>query len=120
MSMTYTWEVTNLKVKDEVNADGVTLPRAICQTYWKKTGTDANGNEGFFTGATPFSAAEVSEGDFVAFDSLDEATVLGWIQAVVVGGYEEHVNDMIQRQIDEQAVTEATMPWAPAEESAAE
>ena len=57
--MTYTWKVTGIKIKDEVNAEGVTLPKAICQTYWQKIGTDANGNEGTFSGATPFSAAEV-------------------------------------------------------------
>lgn len=119
MSMTYTWKITGIKIKDEINADGVTLPSAVCQTYWEKRGTDANGNEGMFAGATPFSAAEVSQGDFVAFDSLDEATVLGWIQAVVVGDYEQHVNAQIQKQIDDQAITEADLPWAPAEESAA-
>ena len=117
MSMTYTWKVTGIKIKDEVNAEGVTLPKAICQTYWQKIGTDANGNEGTFSGATPFSASEVSEGDFVSFDSLDEDTVLGWIKAIVVGSYEEHVNGMIQRQIDEKSISEATMPWAPADET---
>ena len=114
MSMTYTWEVTGLKTRDEVNSDGVTLQNAVVQTYWKKTGTDADGNEGSFAGATPFTAASVPEGEFVAFADLTEATVLGWIQNVVIGDYETHVNQQIQKQIDDQAISEASMPWAPA------
>lgn len=112
MSMTYTWEVTSLKTQNQTNADGDTLENAVVQTYWKKTGTDEDGNTGSFSGATPFTATNTPAGSFVAFADLTEATVLGWIQAVVVGGYEEHVNGQIQSQIDEQTVTEADMPWA--------
>jgi hypothetical protein len=41
--------------------------------------------------------------------------VLSWIQAVVVGSYEEHVNSQIAKQIADKVtpVTEAQMPWAP-------
>jgi hypothetical protein len=114
MSMIYTWEVTGLKTKDETNADGVTLPNAVVQTYWKKIGTDTDGNEGSFSGATPFTAQSVPEGSFVEFANLTEETVLGWIQNLVIGDYETHVNQQIQKQIDDQAISEATMPWAPA------
>jgi hypothetical protein len=110
------WEVTGLKTKNEVNGDGVVLPNAICQTYWKASYTDANGNEGNFAGATPFSAANLSEEQFQQFDALTEEVVLGWIKSIVVDSYLDHVLDRIQRQIDELAVSEATMPWAPVEE----
>ena len=46
MALTLAYSVTGIKVKDEVNADGVTLENAVCQTYWKLTGTDENGNSG--------------------------------------------------------------------------
>jgi hypothetical protein len=113
MTMTYTWKVTSMKVRDEVNANGDTLPQAVCQTYWEKKGVDASGNEGTFSGATPFSAANVPAGQFVPFDQLTEAVVLDWIKAVVVGDYEAHVNGRIAKQIADKAITEATMPWAP-------
>lgn len=112
MSMTYTWEITSIKTQDQTNADGDTLQKSVVQTYWKKTGTDADGNTGSFSGATPFTAENTPAGSFVAFADLTKETVLGWIQAVVVGGYEQHVNGQIQSQIDEQTVTEADMPWA--------
>lgn len=111
--MTYTWKVTGIKVRDEVNANGDALPKAVCQTYWSKIGVDASGNEGTFSGATPFTAANVPADQFVAFDQLTEEVVLDWIKAIVVGGYEEHVNGMIAKQIADKAVTEQSMPWAP-------
>lgn len=114
--MKYTWKITGIKIKDEINSEGVTLSKAVCQTYWEKRGIDDKGNEGMFAGATPFSAIEVSEGDFVAFEAIDEQIVLGWIQDVVVGDYEKHVNSQIQKQIDNKAITEADLPWAPAVE----
>jgi beta-glucosidase/6-phospho-beta-glucosidase/beta-galactosidase len=104
MSMTYTWEVTGLKN----TSDGT-----VVQTYWKKTGTDSDGNVGTFSGATPFNNGDPDSDDYVAFAALTETDVLGWIQAIVVGDYETHVNGQIQKQIDQLAVSDADMPWAP-------
>lgn len=114
MAITYTWKVTGVKTKNQVNEEGATLQDAVVQTYWQKIGTDENGNEGSFSGATPFTAANVPQGSFVPFASLTEATVLGWIQSVVTGSYEEHVNSKIAQQIEEKvsAVSEPSLPWA--------
>lgn len=111
MAITYTWAVTGIKN----NAD-----QSVVQTYWTKTGTDSDGNVGTFSGATPFDNADPSADGYIAFDNLTEADVLGWIQAVVVDGYEDHVNGQIQKQIDSLVVVDADMPWAPVEEEAAE
>jgi hypothetical protein len=111
MAITYTWKVTGVKVKDE---DG--NQSAVVQTYWTKTGTDEAGNTGTFSGATPFTTLNMPAGtQFIPFNQLTEAVVLGWIQAVVVGGYEQHVNEQIMKQIADKItpVTEPTLPWAP-------
>ena len=52
---------------------------------------------------------------FIPYADLTEEIVLGWIQDVVVGSYEEHVNEQIQKQIDEMAnpITDPGLPWAP-------
>jgi hypothetical protein len=111
MAITYTWKVTSLKTKTEgTNQD------AVVQTYWEKIGTDNAGNTGTFSGATPFTSTTMTNGNtFVPFSDLTEDIVLTWIKAVVVGGYEEHVNAQIQKQIDTKIspVAEANMPWAP-------
>ena len=110
MAITYTWKVNELKVRDE----GV-HKNAVVQTYWEKIGTDEDGNEGKFSGATPFSAANVPEGSFVPFEELTEAIVLGWIQNVVIGAYEKHVNEQIQKQIDAEKnpLMSPGLPWVP-------
>ena len=111
MSLTYTWKITGLKARDEAGHTN-----AVVQTYWQKIGTDSNGNEGTFSGATPFTAANVPAGQFIPYEELTEEIVIGWIQSVVVGGYEEHVNSQIQRQIDATVnpIVEPGLPWAPA------
>ena len=112
---TWTWSVTALKKRDQVNAEGATLAGAVVQTYWKVVGVDGSGNEGEFSGATPFTAVNVPAGSFTAFETLTEATVLGWIQAVVNAdqGYADHISGRVEAQIDEATVEDGVMPWAP-------
>lgn len=111
MAITYTWKVTGLKVKDVAD----NMPSAVVQTYWQKIGTDENGNEGIFAGATPFTIdPEDNSGPFIPFADLTEENVIDWIKTVVVNDYENHVNTQIQKQIDDKVnpVTDATLPWA--------
>jgi len=109
MSVTYTWAVTGMKV-----TTAGSLPDYVVQTYWTKTGTDESGNTGTFSGATPFQP-DPTQSDFVPFDQLTEAIVLSWIQPLVTGSYEEHVNAQIAKQIADKIdpVTDITPPWAP-------
>ncbi|NBP03778.1 MAG: hypothetical protein EBU90_27500 [Proteobacteria bacterium] len=113
--MNYTWQLTSLKRKDTTDIKNI-----VVQTYWKKIGTDENGNTGEFSGATPFDLSTVDANNFVKYEDLTEEIVLGWIQSVVVGSYEEHVNEKIEEQIDAKVnpVTEVTsgFPWQPEDE----
>lgn len=111
MALTYTWKLTSLKKRNNGSLNGV-----VFQSYWQKTGSDENGHTGTFSGATPFDPAQVDPSTFVAFDQLTEATVLGWIQSVVTGAYEDHVNQQIQQQIDEkinaqEQIDAGKFPW---------
>lgn len=112
--ITYTWKLTGLK-KVKVGE----FNDFVCQTYWKKIGTDENGNVGEFAGATPFTPqADADPATFTAWEDLTEEMVLGWIQAVVVNDYEAHVNAHIAKQIADKVnpevrVEENQFPWAP-------
>jgi hypothetical protein len=109
MTITYTWKVTGVKVKNEgSNTD------AVVQTYWTKTGIDENGNEGMFNGATPFTSANVPPGEFVTFENLTEEIILGWIQSVIDENYDIHINSQILKQIQSKAnpVIDKELPWA--------
>jgi hypothetical protein len=108
MAVTYTWRITGLKTSSVNGSDNV-----VVQTYWEKIGRDGS-IEGKYVGATPFSSSKIPEGyTFKPFSKLTETEVLEWIKAIVVGPYEQHVNEQIQKHIDEQKspVVESTLPW---------
>jgi len=113
--MNYTWQLTSLKRKDTSELNNI-----VVQTYWKKTGTDENGNTGEFSGATPFDLSTVDPTSFTSYEDLTEEAVLGWIQSVVVGDYERHVNEKIAEQIEAivSPVVSVTggFPWQPEDE----
>lgn len=111
MAITYAWKITGLKTKDVNDLK----PDSVVQTYWQKIGTDEDGNQGIFSGATPFTVDPTdSSGPFIPFEQLTEEDVLGWIKSVVVGDYEIHVNGKIQEQIDSKInpVVDQDLPWA--------
>lgn len=92
MAITYAWEITNLRKANTLN----TLENVVVHVRWKKVGTDENGTTGEFTGATPLTAPD---SDFIPYEELTKEQVLGWIQNIVIGSYEQHVNEQIEKQI---------------------
>lgn len=116
--MKYEWKITGLKRKDSPNEG---LNNIIVQTYWKKVGIDDDGNTGEFQGATPFDLSTVDPTNFTKYEDLTEEMVLSWIKSVVVDSYEQHVNEKIQRQIDEKVnpvVEERNeFPWGTIDET---
>lgn len=109
--MEYTWKLERLKRKTTSS-----VTNAVVQTNWTKTGTNENGVSGTFSGATPFELESVDSENFVSYENLTEEKILEWIKSVVVGGYEEHVNEQIAKQIEEQVNpetedSEVDFPW---------
>lgn len=109
--MNYTWRVVGLVKKNEPDH-----PNTVVNVRWQKVGTDDDGNVGYFEGATPF-VLDPSANNFIAYEDLTEETLLSWVQPVVIGDYEEHVNDRIQFMIDQELleagnVEETDLPWA--------
>lgn len=111
MALTYTWALKSLKKADVDNLTGV-----IIQTQWTCTGTDEDGNEGVFSGATPFNPAEIDPDNYTAYEDLTEAQVMGWIEGVVVSSYKDHVDGQIMKQIEAkkahiEEVSDGKFPW---------
>jgi hypothetical protein len=111
MALTYTWAVTSLKKTTDGSVDNF-----VVQSTWTCTGTDEDGDSGVFNGATPFPLDSLDPATFIPYEDLTEADVIGWIQAVVVGSYKEHVDAQINKQIalikDPVAdVPEGDFPW---------
>ncbi len=113
MAITYTWKMKEIRVMDETNSEGKVLKDAVVRTTWRKIGTDDDGVEGDFMGATPLTAANVPEGDFKALNTLTEEQVLEWIKAIVETDptYVAHINEMIAEHIAEKKIAQKAMPW---------
>lgn len=113
MSLIYVYAVTSLKKTTDGSIDNV-----VVQTNWTCTGTDADGDSGVFNGATPFPLSSVDPDNFIPYEELTEADIIGWIEAVVVGSYKEHIDAQIMKQIAliKDPVVEVPsneLPWSP-------
>lgn len=111
MALTYTWSLKTLKKTNTSEFEDV-----IVQTTWECTGTDEDGHSGTFHGATPFKAEDVDGDGFITYADLTEEIVLGWVQAVVVGTYKDHIDEQIMKQINLAKnpvveVNNADLPW---------
>lgn len=115
---TWAWEVTQIRKSDRQNSEGATLSNAVVQSFWKLTGTNASGQSGEFSGATPLDPTNTPAGSFVAFEDLTESTVLSWIQNIVTSdqGYCDHISERVTAAVQEELTQDAAMPWAPEEE----
>ena len=99
-----TWTISTL---ERNTADG-----GVTVAHWRVTEEETVGENTYSAssygtvGFTPDSSAE----DFVAYDSLDEATVLGWVQAKVD---QDAIEAGLTANIAEQKAptTSTGMPW---------
>ena len=116
MTLVYEWKIKSLRQQDNPSIE---INDIIVQTHWECIGTDADGNSGSFSGATPFDPDQVDPDNFTTYENLTEAQILGWIQDVVNThpGYKAHIDGQIQKQIDAIVrpvveVPESELPWA--------
>jgi len=99
---TYTWTIAQL----ERNAtDG-----GVIVAHWRVTAQDGEYTASNY--GTQSFTPDPSASDFVAYDSLTEATVVGWVQAEMDV---EAVQEALQAKIDAEKtpVTLSGTPWAP-------
>ena len=69
--MAVTWSITNLEYTNDSN-------KGVVHAAWSATDTDGN-YSGTVSGMESYNP-NPSSNTFVAFDSLDETTVLGWVK----------------------------------------
>jgi hypothetical protein len=117
MAITYTWKLTGLKKQDTADFNDL-----VVGTRWTVTGTDEDGNEGAFQGATPLDIPDSDEEGYIPYAELTEEVVLVWIKEHVSGSnpatnYWDHINGRILKAIDETKwvrteVMENDLPWS--------
>ena len=109
MATTYTWEITGLK-RRTVGA----LSDAVVQVTWRRKGVDSSLNTGTMGGAYTFDNPS-TEG-FIAYASLTENDVIGWVTDIVGDDEVDFIKILIDRKIAEliDIPTEITsgFPWS--------
>ena len=124
MALTYEWKLIGLKKQNTEELSDV-----IVGTQWTLTGTDIGGNTGTFNGATPFKIQDLNGDGFIDYRDLTEELVLDWVKNIVSGSsgtnYMSHINEQIQKQIDDVKfttlnVSQSDLPWSPTSGSSAE
>ena len=119
MAITFTWSVKDMH---KITATG-----AVYKVEWSCSGVDEDTEVSHSRSGSYLHTEEVTENGktfnkqatpdhtasgFVAYDALDEATVLGWIQANGVQAYNEGlITSNITNKIAAQA-NSTGMPWA--------
>ena len=116
MALTYEWKLTGLKKQDTAD-----LSDLVVGTRWELKGTNSDDVFGKFSGATPLDLPDADEDNFIAYSDLTEVQILGWVKGIVSGSgpgnYMDHINEQIQKQIDETRYTslevqENDLPWS--------
>ena len=98
---TFTWSIAQLERNTSDN--GVVI------AHWRCTGIDGDNSTGAY-GTASFTPDHTAA-DFIPFDNLTEADVLGWAHAEVS---KEDTEASLQAKLDEMAApsTVTGMPWA--------
>lgn len=116
MALTYEWKLTGLKKRDTADLNDL-----VIGTRWELKGTNEAGVYGKFSGATPLDIPDADEAGYVPYADLTETQVLGWIKNIVSGSgpgnYMDHINEQIEKQIDEKEYTQLEvqsndLPWS--------
>jgi len=114
MAITTTWSVSNMT---HVDADG-----GVILAYWSLVAaSDGSGGETATEGGKARFTYDASSGDYIAYDSLKESDVLGWIYEANKEGdetadeykarIEAERTAKVQGQIDRKAAQADGVPW---------
>jgi hypothetical protein len=100
MAVTYTWSVAN--TERNLSDGGVTVAHWRCEAVDGDYSASSYGTVGF----TP----DADAADFIAYDNLTEADVIGWVQTNVG---QSTVEDALAAKIeaDKNPTTGAGVPW---------
>ena len=100
MAATFTWSIPT--VERNLSDGGVTI------AHWRCTAVDGDYSASSY--GTTSHTPDASASDFIAYDDLTEADVLGWVQTIV-GQSDTEAALAAQIEADKTPTTGAGVPW---------
>lgn len=109
--MTYTWQVINLITRTEQSSDGVSLPEAVVNIHWRRSGVDDEGNTASINGYAPLDVSNTTAAEFIGFNDLTEAKVTEWLDTVNAEFIDDYNAKIVAKIAKTGEVTKA-VPWS--------
>lgn len=109
--MNYTWQITKLGLKDQLNGDNVLLENAVVRVQWKRTAEDTDGIQASYLGYTDVDAATTAAADFTALNDLTNDQVLGWITDDMSAGKLTKINNQLSDKIERKRLRKVSPSW---------
>ena len=111
MAISYTWKINQMYTVPNVT----NMPDYVVNVLWELDGNDGAGHTASIQGNTQFTV-DPSQTGYIAYSSLTEPTVIGWVQTALgpqgIANYEANINGQIQSQINPPVSPSNTaLPW---------
>ena len=111
MSTTFTTKINGIYTASVGDKTGV-----IKQVNWAMVGTQ----DGQTFELPQTTVLADPSGEFIALNQLSEAQVAAWVEATDtrIDAIKAHIQYVLDKQVEEAALTSTAMPWAPVETTA--
>ena len=109
--MTYTWQVINLITRTEESSDGVSLPEAVVNIHWRRSGVYDDCNTALINGYAPLDVSGIPAANFISYNDLTEAKVIEWLDTVNAAFIEDYNAKIVAKIAKTSEITKA-VPWS--------
>ena len=109
--MNYTWRITKLGLRDELNGDNVLLENAIVRVQWKRIAEDTDGTTATYLGHTDLVASNISASDFTSLNDVTKAQVIAWVEASLTAGQVSRIHKQLESKIERNRLRTITPSW---------
>jgi hypothetical protein len=107
----YTWHISKLGLKDQINQEGQLLEDAIVYVHWKKIAEDTNGTKVSYVGETELSASNVSSDSFINLNLVSKEDVISWVENSLSKRDKENIEKILLKKIEKSKLRKYTPSW---------
>lgn len=109
--MNYSWRITKLGLRDELNGDSVLLENAIVRVQWKRIAKDTDGTTATYLGHTDLNASNVSAADFTSLNDVTKTQVIAWVEASLNAVQMQRIHKQLEAKIERNRLRTITPSW---------
>ena len=109
--MNYTWRITKLGLRDELNGDDALLENAIVRVQWKRIAEDTDGTTATYLGHTDLDASTISAANFTALNDVTKDQVITWVEASLNAGQMQRIHKQLDTKIERNRIRTIKPSW---------